>query len=155
VALQYRKSDQLVIRALHQAITSYYTINQRFPNVADRQTNDLDLQTDYSFMIHIASPKEAKPDPASPTKAPLFAGIPAVKDPKTGQWLNGLTLEIPETGGLFDQRGNLFRIRLDATGDGKVYSPINNQPLNERILIWSAGKDGKFETWRDNARTWK
>jgi len=152
-----RKSDERTIKDLHQAITSYHSENKRYPGQADHQTNDIDLQSDFLFMA-LLCPKpspDSKTEEAGPAKPPLFVATPAVQDPKTGKWRNGLILDTPETGGLFNKRGDPFRIRLDASGDGKVYSPINNEELNEIVLIWTAGKDGKFETWWDNGRSWK
>lgn len=55
---------------------------------------------------------------------------------------------------LLDSEGNLFRLRFDTNNDDVIYSPIDNETLKNRVLIWSAGRDGKFETWRDNARSW-
>ncbi len=150
-----RRSDQNTMMNLYDSITTYHAENKRYPGLADHQANDIDLQSDYSLMVLLCPPPEKESQKASPTKSSFFAGKPAVKDPKTGEWQGGLQLDAPETGGLFDKRGNPFRIRLDGSGDGMVYSPLNNQHLPAPLLIWSAGRDGKFETWADNARSWK
>lgn len=55
---------------------------------------------------------------------------------------------------LVDINGKFFRIRLDANKDGIVHCPTDNEPVSASFLIWSAGRDGKFETWADNAKSW-
>jgi hypothetical protein len=49
---------------------------------------------------------------------------------------------------------------MDTDGDGWVVNPELNQvadgrtKLKKRVIVWSAGKDGREATWDDNARSW-
>ncbi len=57
-----------------------------------------------------------------------------------------------------DPFGGVYWIVLDADGDGRVKNPAvaeNEQWLNSRVLIFSAGPDGDPTTWKDNVRNWK
>lgn len=67
---------------------------------------------------------------------------------------NGLSLNADGRGSLWDPWGNQYRIRLDTNDDSKVADPRSNEPIAETVLIWSAGEDGDFETWKDNPKTW-
>jgi len=61
-----------------------------------------------------------------------------------------------ETGATFyDQWGNLYRIRTDLDGDGRVPDPSGSGEIEETLLVWSAGPDGDFDTWEDNIKTWE
>ena len=63
----------------------------------------------------------------------------------------------PDGGGeLWDQWGNLYRVRFDTSHDNQIENPETPGTfLRESIAVWSAGKDGKFETWADNVKTWQ
>ncbi len=55
------------------------------------------------------------------------------------------------------QGGNHYRVALDLDGDGQITNVdprIESKQLPEAILIWSAGPDGDFDTWKDNLKTW-
>ena len=76
-------------------------------------------------------------------------------------WINGLTWNSsPSQYSVADGWGNIFRVRLDADGDGFVENPDLNgvaeglTKLKERVIVWSLGKDGKEETWADNPKSW-
>lgn len=53
-----------------------------------------------------------------------------------------------------DYWGNLYRIRIDADGNGTIEDPETKLPREGSILIWSAGPDKKEETWDDNLKSW-
>lgn len=58
------------------------------------------------------------------------------------------------------QRG--YRIILDYSGDGKVSNPEWSQgkddvpaQIESDVILYSAGADGDFDTWKDNVRSWQ
>lgn len=62
---------------------------------------------------------------------------------------------------LRDPWGNFYRILLDVDGDGKIPNPARatsedeSETISNNILIYSAGPDGDFSTWKDNIRSWE
>jgi hypothetical protein len=66
----------------------------------------------------------------------------------------------PESGlvDMWGKRG--YRIILDYNDDGKILNPakhLDSEPdeLTADVILYSAGKDGDFDTWKDNVMSWK
>ena len=139
---------------LKTAVASFFTEYRRFPGAGEDQTFDLDLASDSSLMDTLLGGDSLGAQEDNPRGIKFFAGRVAKQDPKTGKWKNGVSPDINGGSSLFDPWGNAYRVRLDTDGDQIVHSPIDNSPLNEGVIVWSAGPDGKAETWKDNLRTW-
>lgn len=57
---------------------------------------------------------------------------------------------------LADAWGRTMHAMMDTNSDGKLADPEHpGSVLAERVLIWSAGPDGDFNTWNDNICSWK
>jgi hypothetical protein len=62
---------------------------------------------------------------------------------------------------LRDAWGNLFKIQVDLDADGKIPNPARERGLAmvdvmpPGFIIYSAGPDGDFATWKDNVCSWK
>jgi hypothetical protein len=62
---------------------------------------------------------------------------------------------------LHDPWGHLYRIHLDKDGDGQIPNPAAGSATGEPnmiqgpVLIYSAGPDGDFATWKDNVCSWR
>jgi hypothetical protein len=77
-------------------------------------------------------------------------------------WSNGLIIDDKGINwySIVDSWGNIFRVRLDADGDGFVENPDLNgvaeglTKVKQRVIVWSPGEDGKEETWTDNPKSW-
>ena len=65
-----------------------------------------------------------------------------------------------ETFGIVDGWGHYFRIRLDSDGNKELDNPHPGQVAEgrtrmvKRVLVWSAGKDGNWNTWEDKPMSW-
>jgi len=75
--------------------------------------------------------------------------------------LGGVYRETEETIALYDPWGSLYKVVLDLDGDKKVANP-NTDPesggspeLHKSYIIYSLGKDGMEETWKDNVSSWQ
>ena len=55
---------------------------------------------------------------------------------------------------LYDPWGGLYLVRLDGDGDGFVADPEHGGRLAQMVIIWSAGRDGDPNTWKDNVKSW-
>lgn len=59
-----------------------------------------------------------------------------------------------------DAWGGYYRVRFDSNYDGEMLNPNEDEvgegrmKLPNRVIIWSAGKDGKWDTWDDNIKSW-
>ena len=89
--------------------------------------------------------RPAKPKPTN--DSPWQIGV--ITDPATGSF------------GMVDFSGKPFRIRLDTNDDKQVANPNPDEvaagrpTLPKRVIVWGAGKDGKWETWDDNPKSWE
>ena len=77
-------------------------------------------------------------------------------------WKNGIYMDETTSGyGIVDIWGNPFRIRFDTNSDNQLANPNPDQTaagrpviLNKSAIVWSAGKDGDWDTWDDNPMSW-
>jgi hypothetical protein len=89
--------------------------------------------------------RPAKPKPTN--DSPWQIGV--ISDPTTGSF------------GMVDFSGKPYRIRLDTNSDQEVANPNPDEvaagrpTLPKRVIVWGAGKDGKWETWDDNPKSWE
>ena len=63
----------------------------------------------------------------------------------------------PNAGAYVDPWGNPFRYQLDTDGDGAIGNPDPEAgtELQAQAIAWSAGQDGDYDTWEDNAKSWE
>ena len=61
------------------------------------------------------------------------------------------------SGAFVDAWGAAFKFRLDQDGDNQVENPNPDKGglVRGRALVWSAGPDGKLDTWTDNVASWE
>ena len=100
------------------------------------------------------SDKARETDMANPRGIAFFTDK-AAKPAGNGKFRKGIKLDADDAGELWDPWGNYYRVRYESNYDNQVENPeVPGTSLPESILIWSAGEDGKFETWQDNVKTW-
>lgn len=60
-------------------------------------------------------------------------------------------------GAFIDPWGQPFEYSLDIDGDGAVPNPDAGVGgnLSARAIAWSAGPDGNYASWADNAKSWE
>lgn len=62
---------------------------------------------------------------------------------------------------LRDPWGRFYRVQLDVDQDGVIPNPAKgarkNEPdvLHSDVIIYSAGQDGDYTTWKDNVLSWQ
>jgi len=142
------------ILSLKNSISSYYTEFRQWPGKSEGP-GDLDLETDERLMnVLLGATSERGPSGRNPRGIVFYTDRQA--RPHGEGFARGLSLNSDGGGTLWDPWGRPYRVRLDADGDGRVEDP--SQPgrfVPESVLVWSAGRDGKFETWKDNLKTWE
>lgn len=93
-------------------------------------------------------------DPELNPKKIRFYDPPVGKKGKSGFWRD-------EGGGqqiqLRDPWGGLYRVRSDSDGDGKIGNPEDptGEGIFSGVILYSAGPDQDFDTWKDNVTSWK
>ena len=141
--------------SLKNAITAYLIEYHEYP--LPDPANDLTIDSGNGLMdILLGSDPQKGPGGRNP-RGIVFYSDRAARPIDGGRFRKGLTLLPDGTGELWDPWGNHYRVRMDTDGDGRVSNPDPAMPariLTESILVWSAGPDGDFETWKDNAQTW-
>lgn len=136
------------------AVSEFFTEYQRFPGMSEAGESDQDFETDDQFLTSLLGTEPAVLADVNPRGIAFFSGQMAKHDPGSGRFRSGIRMSPNGRGELFDNFGNYYRVRVDANRDGAINSPIDNNPVSERVLVWSAGRDGNFETWQDNIKTW-
>ena len=150
-----RADAQSTTMAIYNAVDQYHAEYERLP-APESATIGRDWDTNSSAEENLISILKGR-DADANLKAIDFLGD--IKDAKQegGKFLNGVIL----TGAamaLVDPWGQPYHIRLDGDGDGFVANPNPGDYPVTRIakpaIIWSAGKDGDPETWKDNVGSW-
>ena len=138
---------------LKTAISAYFTEYRRYP--FEKKDLDTTLDSSHALMdILLGSDKAREPDKTNPRGIAFFTDR-AAKPMGNDRFRSGVTLDSDGSGELWDPWGNYYRVCFDSNFDNQVENPEKvGSFLPECILIWSAGEDGKFETWKDNVRTW-
>jgi len=138
---------------LKDAISAYRTEYLEYPLLDP--ANDLTVESGHALMdVLFGSDAQKAPSGRNPR------GIAFYTDKKAGRmgdgrFRKGVTVDATAAGELWDPWGNHYRVRLDTNGDGKIENPeATGKRIIESILVWSAGPDGDFETWKDNVKSW-
>lgn len=99
----------------------------------------------------------AENDRLNPRKLPFYEP-PALK----GRFSREPRTLVNEQGELclVDSHGNLLLLLMDMNGDGVIHNPNPGAREEEReihapFIIYSAGPDGDYSTWKDNLRSWE
>ncbi len=81
----------------------------------------------------------------------VFLSPPTAKDGRNGLRWNAR--HVPE---LVDPWGHAYYVIMDTTGSGTVPDPEHpGQTLAASVIVYSAGPDGKVDTWQDNPCSWR
>ena len=80
--------------------------------------------------------------------------INEAKEVADGRYESGIVRK-NDIAALVDPWGHFYHIRLDTDGDGFVDDPSEpGRRLKRSVIVWSAGKDGDPDTWKDNITSW-
>lgn len=139
---------------LKSALSAYFTEYRVYPVEAAGE-GDVTIDSDHTLMdILLGSDKAAGPGGKNPRRVAFYADK-AAKPIGEGRFRSGITLDADGGGALWDPWGNHYRITLDTDFNNQVENPESpGNGFPELILIWSAGKDGDFDTWEDNPKSW-
>lgn len=158
-----KKEASVMAAALAHAVSQFHADYGKLPELPGAfALQGSDVQADTSsghILIRILAGKEpATGARQNPREVNYLEGIkPAKGLPKPGphgDWINGLVCMPPDFS-VIDPWGLPFRVRLDTNGDGMLANPVpESPPLAAKALFWSAGKDGDWDTWDDNPRSW-
>ncbi|MDB6134725.1 MAG: hypothetical protein JWM59_2968 [Verrucomicrobiales bacterium] len=163
-----RKTDTRVLcKGIQEAVTQFYGDYNRLPWSPTRTAGE-DTDTDTSAaagMIRILTGKDTMRNSRNTNylegmkAAKARTGIRQAEAKGSNKWVSGLVVDdsAPEA---VDGWGGYYRIRMDSNRDGEVANPNPDEAAAGRLrlstwaIVWSAGKDGKWETWGDNVKSW-
>ena len=102
--------------------------------------------TDADWVKMMAPQPGSGPVPTNPKRIVFF-------EPGGG----ALGTNAPHAGAFVDAWGTPFKYRVDQDGDEQLANPNEDTGgiLRARVLAWSAGPDGDYATWDDNAASWE
>jgi prepilin-type N-terminal cleavage/methylation domain-containing protein len=78
-----------------------------------------------------------------------------------GRRVDGLIREGENNIELVDPWGTPYKVTLDLDGDGRLPNPCieeanpGSAELHRTVIVYSAGKDRDFGTWKDNVTSWR
>lgn len=167
-----KRTDSRVLgKGVADAVTQYYGDYNRLPKPGSSSAGE-DATTDTSGaegMIRVLMGKEGDSDSQQNSRkinylegmksAKARTGVRQGQSAGSDKWIGGLVIEEGNFEAV-DGWGNYFSMRLDSNYDGEIENPNTDevgdgrQKLPNKVIIWSAGKDGKEETWEDNIKSW-
>ncbi len=162
-----QRVSQIMARAIADAVEEFQSDYQRLPLPSGPRLSGGDCDTDTSpthgFTAILAGKEGEAADRQNERTVDYFEGIKPAKKRQGTAWNQSDGLITPAAGGTYgvvDYFGNPYRIRLDTNGDQQLANPNPDQAaqgtadLAKRVIVWSAGKDGKLDTWDDNLMSW-
>ena len=149
--------------ALAEAITRFDADYHKLPVPSGPAPQGGDRDTDsapsHSFIAILSGKEDPSAEAQNPKHTDYLEGILPAKKSRGRDygWANGLISD-PATGayGVVDSYGKPYRIRLDTNHDETLTNPNPQQAAEgsptrkPRVLVWSAGIDGAWNTWDDN-----
>ena len=145
------KDDLTTATHLKNAIESYILEYRKAPWTIGIQQSDVEFSSDLEFMNCVSGGEGESAAIQNPQGIVFFYRYPGSRDRRA--YMRDAELQLLAND-LRDSYGKHYQIRIDANGDGKVANPTTKELIEEQVLIWSAGKDGNFETWQDNVASW-
>jgi hypothetical protein len=155
-----KNTSQKVCVEVASAVASYYADYERFP--VDELNRDLTLDAAaQSKMLGILAAKgDVK---LNPRNINYVEGMQQAKN-VGGKVMNGIDFEGDEAlPTLMDPWGKHYIVLLDGDYNGEIDNPellgIGGDKLVPKIrgkkcLVYGAGRDGDYETWADNPKSW-
>ena len=166
-----KKESQMMALAIANAVTQFYADYNRLPKSASSTAgSDSETSTEGAEgIVKVLIGKEGENDALQNPRGTNYAeGLkPAKPNTKTkaaaagasDKWVNGLVFE-DDNYEIVDGWGNYYKMKLDSNYDKELENPNldeiaqNRTRLPKQVIVWSAGKDGKEETWDDNPKSW-
>jgi hypothetical protein len=138
---------------LKNAISAYFTEYREYP----LSSPDIDITVDTRdrLMAILMGSDAERGESGRNHRGIAFYSDMRAKTMKDGRFYRGISPDENGGGILWDTWGTPYRVRVDSNFDNKVDDPESpGRTIPENIIVWSAGKDGDFETWDDNVKTW-
>jgi prepilin-type N-terminal cleavage/methylation domain-containing protein len=150
---------QSMARTVANAVEQFQREYDQMPQPTSA-TRDTDCNTDTTAaegLLLILTGKDKTQNPRgtdflTDLKAATLTGK---NRPVDGLVRNGETLE------LVDPWGTPYKVTLDLNADGLILNPNEEEQnegtreLHKSVIVYSAGKDRDFSTWKDNVTSWR
>jgi prepilin-type N-terminal cleavage/methylation domain-containing protein len=152
-----RADAQGMCITIYSAIDEFHKDYDRMPEPMSA-TKDTDCQSDTSAEEGLVWTLLGE-DITQNSKKMNYLGD--IKDAKTFQEkrVNGM-YRTDESAALYDPWGNYYKVTIDLDHNDKIDNP-NQEELNggspelrKNAIVYTAGKDLKEETWKDNVSSW-
>jgi type II secretory pathway pseudopilin PulG len=138
-----RRTQALVrTRQIKDAVAGYYTDYDNFPVTRIRGEDMTIASNDAEFIVNLSGKSDANP-----------RGVNYLGDiPKQSG-------DSPDSNRLNDPWGHPFQVRMDTDYDEQLANPnpgadAAKKIIRGKVIVWSAGPDGKLDTWEDNITSW-
>ena len=146
-----RTTDQL-----HKAIINFFTEYRYYPTVETSSTTGaVHLSNNSLLDILIGSQPGSEPTEVVAQLNPQNISFFFTRKAKGNR--SGIAIHPDGTHELFDAWGYHYRVIMDTNRDAQITPPSwtgLKDPIQENVIVWSPGPDGKDETAKDNITTW-
>jgi hypothetical protein len=161
-----KTSSQKVCVEVASAVNSYFADYEKFPTETTTTGSDIkidDTGIDGVFLGILNATGETQYNPRH------IKYIDGMKQAKYvgGRFVDGINFEGDERAPtLTDPWGRGYKVIMDGNCDGKIDDPEPHgtdgsgatnpaQPIKgKKCIVYGAGPDGDFQTWRDNPKSW-
>jgi type II secretory pathway pseudopilin PulG len=135
------------MQSLKLAVIAYQVEYSRLPSATEPEEKDEQQVVEAKgVMIDILTGKDHN---KNPRQVPFYEPPP----PKAGK-SGGVTNAQGELE-IRDPFGNLYRMHFDWNADGLIPNPEHpGADISQPVIIYSAGPDGDYDTWKDNVKSW-
>lgn len=119
--------------SVKESILGYYSIYGKYPTVSETEI-DVELEFDPKLVKHLY---ESIPDEDT--------SIISTEEVSNDYFVDNYIVN--------DGWGNFFKIIVDSNNDGIIRDPFTGDELQEKVLVWSSGRD-KISGTADDKKTW-
>ena len=161
------KQKQSTAFAIADAVQQFYADYKRLPlpsgPIPTNGDRDTDTSSAHGFVAVLLGKEASTGENQNQRNTNYAEGLRAAKPQPGGDypWVRGVIYETTHACfGIVDNYGKPFRVRFDTNGDKVISNPnpagvaAGRPTLSEQVVVWGAGKDGKWDTWDDNPKSW-
>lgn len=150
---------QSTARTLVNAVEEFQKEYDRMPTPVSA-TEGRDCESDTSAAEGLLLILTGKDKSQNPRGNDLLGDLKEATTVGKGRRVDGLVRN-GETIELLDPWGSVFKVTLDLDADGIIQNPNQDEQnegtkeLHKSVIVYSAGRDGDFSTWKDNVTSWR
>ncbi len=152
------KAAQQVCVQVAGSIQNYFGEYDTLPDKGEG--GDFEGDTKAGAFIGVLADANPQDSTKNPKHIKFLEGLKQAKRGSNGLPQDGIDLDTdPTMPTIWDPWGQEYKVVMDTDFNGEIENPDNSDTLVKKIrgkkaIVYSAGADGNWETWNDNAKSW-